>query len=351
MTVTTAPATLRIAEDGWSIEILDQTLLPRRVEVRRLATFEQVVEAIVTMRVRGAPLIGMTAAYGVCLAMMVDDSDAALAEVEQALLATRPTAVNLRAAVERMTRAVRASPRAERVERAYTEAGVMAEEERRACKAIGDVGLGLLRELHRRHQRPVNLLTHCNAGRLATLEYGTALAPVYRAHEESIPVHVWVDETRPRTQGWLTAWELAAAGVPHTVITDTASGHMIQRGLVDLAMVGTDRVTRQGDVCNKIGTYLVALAARESQVPMYVACPSSSIDWQLQDGAAVPIEERSPDEVTFIGNCRVAPERTEVRNPAFDVTPARLITALLTERGMCPASEAGLLSLFPERRA
>ncbi|HEX9894098.1 MAG TPA: S-methyl-5-thioribose-1-phosphate isomerase [Gemmatimonadales bacterium] len=344
------PATLRVADDGWSIEVLDQTRLPHQVEVRRLATFEQVVEAIAVMRVRGAPLIGIAAAYGICLAAMVDDTDAALDEVEAALLATRPTAVNLRTAVSRMSRVVRAAPRSERVRRAYAEAAAIAEEDRVAGRAIGDHGLELLRDLHRRHHRPVNLLTHCNAGRLVTLDYGTALAPVYRAREEGIPVHVWVDETRPRAQGWLTAWELGAAQVPHTVIADTAAGHLLQTGQVDLAIVGTDRVVRNGDVCNKIGTYLVALAAREAGVPFYVACPSSSIDWTLDDGAAIPIEERSGAEVTHVGDCRVAPEGTAVRNPAFDVTPSRLVTALVTERGVCPATEVGLLSLFPAQR-
>jgi methylthioribose-1-phosphate isomerase len=344
------PPTLRVADDGWSVEILDQTLLPHRVELRRLATLDQAVEAINAMRVRGAPLIGVTAAYAICLAVMVDDSDGALDEVEAALLATRPTAINLRAAVSRMLRLLRSSPRAERVERAYREAAAMTEEERRAARAIGDHGLVLLRELYQRRNQVVNLHTHCNAGRLATVEYGTALAPVYRAQEEGIPLHVWIDETRPRSQGWLTAWELGAAGVSHTVIADTAIGYLLQRGDVDLCLVGTDRVTRRGDVCNKIGTYMVALAARESGVPFYVACPSSSIDWSLCDGTAIPIEERPAREVTHIGKHLVAPEGTRVRNPAFDVTPASLVTGLVTERGCCSASEAGLLTLFPERR-
>jgi methylthioribose-1-phosphate isomerase len=208
----------------------------------------------------------------------------------------------------------------------------------------------LVRDLHRRHARPVSILTHCNAGRLATIGYGTALAPIYRAHEEGIPVRVVVDETRPRAQGWLTAWELAAAGVPHTLIPDTASGHLLQRGDVDLVLVGTDRITRNGDVCNKVGTYLVALAARESTVPFYVAGPSSSIDWNLAQGALVPIEERSPAELTHLLGRPLGPEPDRVRNPAFDLTPARLVTGLITERGICAASEAGLRSLFPEQQ-
>ena len=346
-----APPTLRIGDDGWSVEILDQTLLPHRVEFRRLATFEQVIDAIAKMQVRGAPLIGIAAAYGVCLAALVDPSDTALIEAGDTLNATRPTAINLQASIERMLRMVLASPPVERVERAYAEAAAIAREEQRACRAIGDHGLELLRDLHRRRQRPVAVLTHCNAGRLATVEYGTALAPIYRAREESLPVHVWVDETRPRAQGWLTAWELREAAVPHTVIADTAAGHLLQRGEVDLVLVGTDRVTRHGDVCNKIGTYMVALAARESQVPFYVAGPSSSIDWSITDGTQVPIEERSPDEVTRWHGHALGAEGSGARNPAFDLTPARLVTGLITERGICPATEAGLLSLFPERRA
>ena len=343
---------LRLAEDGWSVEILDQTLLPDEVAVRRLATFEQVIEAIMSMRVRGAPLIGITAAYGACLGLMVDDSDAALQELEDALLGTRPTAVNLRTAVSRMMRAVRPLPRASRVEAAYREAAAIADEERKSCRAIGDYGVGLLKAARDRRGdgRPVNVLTHCNAGWLATLEYGTALAPVYRAVEEGLDVHVWVDETRPRSQGWLTAWELSQRSVPHTVIADTASGHMFQSGAVDLVLVGTDRVTRRGDVCNKIGTYLVALAAREARVPFYVGAPSSSIDWSTSDGSQVPIEERSEDEVTHVRGRRMAPSGTHARNPAFDVTPARLVSGLITERGICAASEHGLLGLFGDSR-
>jgi len=343
---------LRLHDDGWSIEILDQTLLPDEARLRRLATFGQVVEAIVTMRVRGAPLIGVTAAYGVCLGLMVDDSDAALQEVEDALLDTRPTAINLRTAVTRMVRAVRPLARTARAEAAYREAAAIADEERRACRAIGDYGLGLLKAARDRRGdgRPVQVLTHCNAGWLATLEYGTALAPVYRAVEEAVSVHVWVDETRPRSQGWLTAWELGTRQVPHTVVADTASGYLLQHGEVDLVLVGADRVTRRGDVCNKIGTYLVALAAREARVPFYVAAPSSSIDWSLADGAQIPIEERAPDEVTHVRGHRVAPSGTVARNPAFDVTPARLVTGLLTERGICAASEHGLLGLFGDVR-
>lgn len=347
------PPPLRVADDGWSIEVLDQTALPHQTVVRRLATFEQALEAIVSMRVRGAPLIGVTAAYAVCLALMVDDTDAALHEAADALLASRPTAVNLRAAVERLRDVLGPLPRAERVAAAYQEAAALADVERSACRAIGDYGLGLLRAIHDRrgHDRPVQVLTHCNAGWLATLEYGTALAPVYRAGEAGLPVHVWVDETRPRSQGWLTAWELGMRKVPHTAIADTASGHLLRSGKVDVVLVGADRVTRRGDVCNKIGTSLVALAAREAKVPFYVAFPSSTVDWTLDHGTDVPIEFRPAEELTHVRHCRVAPEGTAVWNPGFDVTPARFVTALITERGICAASVRGLRGLFPGRRA
>jgi methylthioribose-1-phosphate isomerase len=270
--------------------------------------------------------------------------------------------VNLAWAVAAVRGAVLAGPHDQRVQSAYAAAEALAQAEAAACRAIGDHGLELIREVGQRlgPERPVQILTHCNAGWLATMEYGTALASVYRAHEEGIPAHVWVAETRPRNQGWLTAWELGAAGVPHTVVADNASGHLLQRGEVDLVFVGTDRTTRGGDVCNKVGTYLRALAARDAGVPFYVAAPSSSIDWTIKDGMAIPIEERSADEMTHVrglgpdgrtATVQVAPPDTAVRNFAFDVTPARLVTGLITERGICAASEAGLLGLFPERQA
>ncbi len=346
------PPPLRVADDGWSLEVLDQTRLPFTVDVRRLATFEQVLEAITAMRVRGAPLIGITAAYGLALALLVDDADGALDVAAAALLATRPTAINLAAAVTRVADAVRPLPRGRRTERAYAEAAAIADAERAACRAIAGHGLGVLKAVRDRVRagRPVQVLTHCNAGWLATLEYGTALAPIYRAWEEGIELRVWVDETRPRGQGWLTAWELGATGVPHTVIADTAAGHLMQRGEVDLVLVGTDRVTRRGDVCNKIGTYQVALAARASKVPFYVAGPSSSIDWSVTDAATIPIELRDPGELASLRGCPIGPEGVPVHNPAFDVTPARLVSGLITERGVCRATESGLLRLFPERR-
>jgi methylthioribose-1-phosphate isomerase len=352
---------LRVAEDGWSLEILDQTRLPHEVVVVRLTTLDDVVEAIAVMRVRGAPLLGITAAYGLALALRADPSDHGLRRAAKALVAARPTAVNLPRAVEVVSAAVADLPSDARAAAAYAAAGALAEEEVTACRAIGDHGLRLLLELAagRPPGQPVRVLTHCNTGWLATLEYGTALAPVYRAAEENVPVHVWVDETRPRNQGWLTAWELHARGVPHTLIPDSAAAHLLQRGEVDVVLVGTDRTTRRGDVCNKIGTYPLALAARAARVPFYAAVPSSSVDWSRRSWRRIPIEERSPAEVRrvrgrledgMIADVHPGRPETEVRNPAFDVTPARLVTGLLTERGVCAASAAGLEGLFPERR-
>jgi len=352
-----APA-LRLADDGWSIEILDQTRLPHQTVVQRLSTLDQVVEAIVTMQVRGAPLIGLTAAYGVALALMTDDSDAALQDAADALLATRPTAVNLRNAVDTVTAAARAADPEERAAAAYAAAARLCETELAACRAIGAFGVAILKELAAEHSAGgVSVLTHCNAGRLATLDYGTALAPVYRAVEQGLEVHVWVDETRPRGQGWLTAWELAERGIPHTVVPDTAAAHLLQRGEVDVVLVGTDRTTPAGDVCNKIGTLGVALASRAARVPFYAAVPSSSIDWTLRHWRDIPLEERPQEEVTSVAGrsgpgeltrITLAPKGAKTRNVAFDVTPARLVTGLITERGVCPASRAGLRALFPE---
>jgi methylthioribose-1-phosphate isomerase len=349
---------LVIAPDGWSVGILDQTMLPHQEAWVPLASVEDAARAITTMQVRGAPLIGIAAAYGVALAMRTDPSDAGIASALSLLGATRPTAINLGWALQRMARVLSDTPVPRRVEAAYAEAGRLAEEEAAACRAIGDHGLQMFETLPRPRSRPLQVMTHCNAGWLATLEYGTALAPVYRAYEEGIPVHVWVSETRPRNQGWLTAWELGRRGVPHTVIADNAAGHLLQRGEVDVVIVGTDRTTRAGDVANKVGTLLKALAARESGTPFYAAVPSSSIDWELLDWRQIPIEERSAAEVhTLTGrseggrtrSLRVGPEDAPVFNPAFDVTPAALVTGLITERGTCPASAAGLAALFPER--
>lgn len=348
-----------MAPDGWSVDILDQTLLPHREAWVRLASLEDAARAIATMQVRGAPLIGIAAAYGVALAMRADAGDAGLAAAVTALHATRPTAVNLGWALDRMVRLLGPLRADGRAEAAWAEAAVIAEEEAAACLAIGDHGLALLRALRRGSGEPLQVMTHCNAGWLATLEYGTALAPVYRAIEEGLPVHVWVSETRPRNQGWLTAWELGRSGVPHTVVADNAAGHLLQRGDVDVVLVGTDRTTRAGDVANKVGTLLKALAARESGTPFYAAVPSSSVDWTVLDWRQIPIEIRSDAEVTTLsgrtvagppGAVRIAPDDVRVFNPAFDVTPAALVTGLITERGVCPATAAGLAALFPERQ-
>ena len=335
--------TLWIAPDGRGVEIIDQTRLPEAFVVVRLDTLEAMAHAIRSMQLRGAPLIGVAGAYGIALAMHADPSDAAFDAAASTLLATRPTAVNLRWALDRMTTLLRPLSPAQRVEASYQAAAQMADDDVAACAAMAAHGEPLLRALWAQHpERPLQLLTHCNAGWLATIDWGTALGPIYRAHDAGIPLHVWVDETRPPNQGYLTAWELGQHGVPHTVIVDNAGGLLMRQGKVDACIVGTDRTTRTGDVANKIGTYLKALAAHDNGIPFYVAAPSSSIDWETRDGMRIVIEERDPGEVHSLPG-------VAAHNPGFDVTPARLVTALITERGVCPASEAGLLGLFPER--
>jgi len=348
-------------QDGWSVRIFDQTKLPWSLEVLRLTGVAQAAHAIRSMQVRGAPLIGAVAAYGVCLALREDASTAAMEGDSAMLAATRPTAVNLRWAVDRMLTRLRNTRAERRVAAAYEEAGKIADEDAAQCEAIGRHGVGLIAAAaERKAGKRVNVLTHCNAGWLATVDWGTALAPIYMAFERGIDLHVWADETRPRNQGAaLTAWELGSHGVANTVVADNAGGHLMQHGEVDLVIVGTDRVTRAGDVANKIGTYLKALAARDTGVPFWVALPSTTIDWTIRDGIAdIPIEERSPEEVTHltgrtaggsVASIQVVAPGSAVANPAFDVTPARLVTGLITERGRCDASEDGLLSLFPER--
>jgi methylthioribose-1-phosphate isomerase len=353
--------TIWIAPDGRSVEIIDQTLLPHRFATKRLRTLEDAAHAIRAMLVRGAPLIGATAAFGLCLALRNRNTDTQLEHARATLLATRPTAVNLRWALDRMCAALRELQGDDRLDAAWLLASEIADEDVRTNEAIGTHGLALLRDTLARKKRGAHLdvLTHCNAGWLATVDWGTALAPIYKAHDAGLPVHVWVDETRPRNQGAsLTAWELASHGVPHTVVADNAGGHLMQRGEVDLCIVGTDRTTAAGDVANKIGTYLKALAAHDNGVPFYVALPSPTIDWSITDGLRdIPIEERDPREVTHLRGATVSGRVVEVRltpdtstaaNPAFDVTPARLVTGLITERGICPASRKGLASLFPE---
>ena len=353
--------TIWVGEDGRSVRIIDQTLLPHELKVVELNDLEAAAVAIETMQVRGAPLIGATAAYGVCLALLDDPSDEGLERAYARLIRTRPTAVNLRWALDRMVAALRNRAQAQRVELAYAEAAAICDEDVAICRAIGEHGLPLIRVAAARKApgEPVNILTHCNAGWLATIDWGTATAPIYLAQEAGIPVHVWVDETRPRNQGAaLTAFELLHQEVPHTVIVDNAGGHLMQHGLVDLCIVGTDRTTRAGDVANKIGTYLKALAAKDNGVPFYVALPSTTIDWTIGDGAEIPIEQRSAEEVSVMRGrtadgriefVRLSPEGSPVGNWAFDVTPARLVTALITERGVCEASDAGLAGLLPER--
>jgi methylthioribose-1-phosphate isomerase len=346
-------------EDGWAVRIIDQTKLPWSLDILRVTTVDEMAEAIRTMRVRGAPLIGASAAYGLCLALRVNASTDAMERDAAMLAATRPTAVNLKWAIDRMLERLRNTRVEERVAVAYQEAAAIADEDVAQNEAIGRYGLELIRAAQRPGQR-VNVLTHCNAGWIATVDWGTALAPIYMAHNEGIDVHVWVDETRPRNQGAsLTAWELGSHGVPHTVIADNAGGHLMQHGDVDLIIVGTDRVTRGGDVANKIGTYLKALAAHDNGIPFWVALPSTTIDWTITDGVAeIPIEERSAAEVTLmtgqtadgsLATIQVTPPGSGAANPAFDVTPARLVTGMITERGRCAASPEGLLSLFPER--
>ena len=349
--------TIWLNPDQAGVDVIDQTLLPHRFEVITLRSADEAAAAIRDMVVRGAPLIGAAAAYGMALAMATDPSDAGLESAGERLNAARPTAVNLRWAVERMRRRLIGLSPSERRDAAYAEAALVADEDVAVCEAIGEHGLELIRKAARPGKDRIDILTHCNAGWLATVDWGTALAPVYKAFRAGLPIHVWVDETRPRNQGAsLTAWELSGEGVPHTVIADNAGGHLMQHGEVDLCMVGSDRTTRAGDVCNKIGTYLKALAAFDNGVPFYVGLPSSTIDWRIADGVRdIPIEQRSAREVTHISGLtedgrpetvRLTPEGSAAGNYAFDVTPARLVTGLITERGVCAATEAGLTALF-----
>lgn len=352
--------TLWVREDGWSVEIIDQTRLPHTLETVVLKTADDAAYAIKAMLVRGAPLIGVTAAYGVGLAMRKSATDAALDDAVAFLASQRPTAVNLRWALQEMIKTLRPLPQEQRLAAAYARAAEIADADADMCRRIGLHGAAIIADLSvRKSGAPVNILTHCNAGWLACIDWGTATSPIYHAHDAQIPVHVFVDETRPRNQGAsLTAFELGQHGVPHTLVVDNAGGHLMQRGEIDLVITGADRVTANGDAANKIGTYLKALAARDNDVPFLVALPQSTIDWKLATGDDVPIEERDGGEVlkvTGLGpqgkvvSVDIAPEGTPARNPAFDVTPARLITGLITERGVCPASREGLLSLYPER--
>lgn len=349
------------AEDGIAVEIIDQTRLPHEFVTVRLESLRDAAIAIKNMLVRGAPLIGATAAYGVALAMSGKASDAALEEACATLAATRPTAINLGWALARMRTLLLPLPPGNRPQAAWQAAAALCDEDVNINRAIGEHGLRLIRAMLEAKGEPVNILTHCNAGWLATVDWGTALAPIYAAFDAGIPVHVWVDETRPRNQGAsLTAWELLQHGVAHTVIADNTGGHLMQHGMVDMVIVGTDRTTACGDVCNKIGTYLKALAARDNQIPFYVALPGPTIDWTLENGVRdIPIEQRDAQEVTQIRGrtaegelvtVTLTPHGSPAANYAFDVTPARLVTGLITERGVCLASREGLQALYPEQK-
>jgi len=344
-----------IGEDAFGI--IDQTKLPHEFVTLTLKNWHDAAHAISSMQTRGAPLIGAVGAYGLALAMREDASDENLAKVHDALAETRPTAINLRWALGRMRDALLNRPRAERAQLAWKEAAAIADEDAAMSKAIGEHGLDVIKQIAaKKPGKTVNILTHCNAGWLATVDYGTALAPIYLAHDAGVSLHVWVDETRPRGQGAsLTAFELGGHGVKHTILTDNAGGHYMQAGQVDLVIVGTDRVTANGDVANKIGTYLKALAAKDNNVPFYVALPSSTIDWALESGRDIPIEERSEDEVLKmtgrtadgkVVTVEIAAPGSPAANPGFDVTPARLVTGLITERGVSDASREGLRALF-----
>ena len=351
-----------LESDGMTVGTIDQTLLPHRYATIRLTTLDDAARAISTMQLRGAPLIGAAAAYGVCLALRADASDEMLERAYATLIKTRPTAINLKWALDEMVAAVRNRPRGERVAAAYQRAAEICDEDVAINQAIGRHGLKLIEDIAAKKKpgEPVNVLTHCNAGWLATVDVGTATAPIYTAHDKGVKLHVWVDETRPRNQGAsLTAWELGQHGVPHTVIADNTGGHLMQHGMVDIAITGTDRVTAQGDVCNKIGTYLKALAAKDNGVPFYIGAPSPSIDFTVSDGVAeIPIEQRGAEEqATVTGRTAdgrietvtVIPDGSPVANYGFDVTPARLVTGLITERGILPATREGLAKAFPER--
>jgi methylthioribose-1-phosphate isomerase len=348
-----------LGDNGRTVRIIDQTQLPHDFVILDLTTMQQAAQAIRDMWVRGAPLIGATAAYGIALQMASDPSDVSLRSACETLHATRPTAVNLRWALDDLRAWLAPLPPAERAAAAYARAAVICDEDVEINRRIGAHGLRLIEAIAARKRGPVNVLTHCNAGWLATVDWGTATSPIYQAVEKGIEMHVWVDETRPRNQGaHLTAWELAGQGIPHHLIVDNAGGHLMQQGQVDMVIVGTDRTTAHGDVCNKIGTYLKALAAHDNDVPFYVALPSPTIDWRIGNGLReIPIEKRSGTEVTHlrgrddtgrVRSVQIAPDTTPGANPAFDVTPARLVTGLITERGVAPASAEGLAALFPD---
>jgi len=347
------------------VQIIDQRFLPHRLVIKDLKTVTDASYAIKEMLVRGAPLIGATAAYGMYFATLelnrIEDSEVQITKASEELSTTRPTAINLQWALKRQLQAIATGQTLQQKrEIALQTALDICKEDIEICKNIGLYGLPLIQAISKKKNgNPVNILTHCNAGWLATVDWGTATSPIYQAHEKGIPVHVWVDETRPRNQGArLTAWELAEHGIPHTVIVDNVGGHLMQHKMVDMCIVGTDRTTHTGDVANKIGTYLKALAAKDNNIPFYVALPSTTIDWDLKDGFSIPIEQRNSDEVTLVQGIhnnkivkvQITPNKSPAANFAFDVTPARLVTAIITEKGICEASEKGISSLFPEKK-
>ncbi len=353
--------TIWLEDGGHTICVIDQTKLPHEFSILKMHDYEEVAHAITSMFVRGAPLIGVTAAYGLMLALMDNSSDKSLKIAFEKLKSTRPTAVNLSWALQRIFDKVQFLKPFKRASVARKEADLIAEEDVVICETIGEQGLNILEKIfiqrpENKRKEPLNVLTHCNAGWLATVDWGTALAPIYKAHRSGMKIHVWVDETRPRNQGAsLTAYELANEGIPHTLIVDNAGGHLMQSGCVDVVLVGADRVSSCGDVCNKIGTYLKALAAYDNKIPFYVASPISTFDWSISDGFEIPIENRSEREITHlqglisrnsknseIGEIRLTSKETKGFNPAFDITPARMVTALITELGAIPASKEGL---------
>ena len=338
------------------VKIIDQTKLPHQFIIKDLKTVKDSINAIKTMEVRGAPLIGATAAYGLVLSILEKNDQSFLKKSSEDLIASRPTAINLKWAVDRMMKKLSGINSNEVLKIALEEAKVIVEEDVTFCKNIGVNGLKIIEEIANKKKDTVNILTHCNAGWLATIDWGTATSPIYHAHQKGIKVHVWADETRPRNQGAnLTSYELNEEGIPNTIITDNAGGILMQRGQVDMCIVGTDRTLSNGDVCNKIGTYLKALAAKDNNVPFYVALPSSTIDWKIKDFKKIPIEERNPEELSHVEGIdenkavkkiRIYPEKSKALNLAFDITPAKYVTSLITEKGICEASEKGLKGLF-----
>ncbi len=351
-------------KDKNTIQIIDQRRLPHEFVIEDLKTVDDIVIAIKDMHVRGAPLIGVTAAFGMYLACLNapknDSFDNYIKNSYEQIKATRPTAIDLLWALEKeMAAIILGKSISEKIENALKVASEIREESIKQCKMIGGYGLKIIKEISEKKKgNIVNILTHCNAGWLATVDYGTATSPIYAAFEKGIKIHVWVDETRPRNQGLLTAWELSQQGIPHTIIADNTGGYLMRQGMVDMVIVGSDRTTFNGDVTNKIGTYLKALAAKDNNIPFYVALPSSSIDWKLKDSKEIPIEQRNADEINYVhgidengkaAKIRITPKESPAVNYAFDITPSRLVTALITERGVCKPNKAGILTLFPEK--